>query len=622
MLADDGAVYLWGDTPLYDLSGHKIFDTTDAPVIVEGFPDVTSVDHLMGIAANGRSYLATSNQGYIYGWGDNSGFRLPIDDNSDWVYKPRQSRYYNLGSDNRQSQMAVLGDGFGVSVDAVRARAKKNMSTWGVNTNGQRGDEHTDIGSKVVNDVSDGSYPLNVDKDEKFVQVAAGAAHAIATTNAGRVFTWGAFGGNDGRLGFNTNSDAVRPHDITKPDSSGDYLSDLYHDEHRRFIQVAAGDNFSVALAVDEITDQTFLYTFGANDYGQLGVGGLAKNGANLVMQSKNSTERIVGITASGKSVAAWASDGRLYVWGDNNGGKLGIAGGEVINKPTQILGEYQITDVALGRTNYVVTTDNRILAWGGQTLGIVDITNQLTHPAYLIKITGKYLDRADLGVDFNNNGAIDSGEKPLVRSCTANGCYLLVSTASMTNPGNYQVIATTAYGGRVEWNGVKGQIDNGRHIVSKRVDVPLISIIDDEIASDEGNVNDAQASDENLDDTIDKVNNTENTSTKSDAQDDDEGDVDNATDGDDVVIIDDNDNDTKDDSQSDNPSDANGVGSADANESSDSIENGADLGGVVSRPDSPPIQPVNGQIESVFDGASGVNVDNQSQLSILINDG
>ena len=624
MLADDGTVYLWGDTPLYDLSGNKIFDTTDAPVIVKGFPDVTLVDHLTGIAANGRSYLATSNQGYIYGWGDNSDFRLPIDDNSNWVYKPQQSRYYNLGSDNRQSQMAVLGDGFGVSVDAVRTRAKKNMSTWGVNTNGQRGDEHTDIGSKVVNDVSDGSYPLNVDKDEKFVQVAAGAAHAIATTNAGRVFTWGAFGGNDGRLGFNTNSDAVRPHDITKPDSGDDYLSDLYHDEHRRFIQVAAGDNFSVALAVDEITGQTFLYTFGANDYGQLGVGGLAKNGANLVMQSKSSTERIVGITASGKSVAAWTSDGRLYAWGDNSGGKLGIAGGEVINKPTQILGEYQITDVALGRTNYAVTADNRILAWGGQTLGIVDITNQLTHPAYLVKIIGKHLDRADLGVDFNNNGVIDSGERSLARSCTANGCYLLVSTASVTNSGNYQVIATTAYGGRAEWNGVKGQIDNGRHIVSKRVDVPLISIIDDEIVSDEGDVNDAQTSDENPDDTIDKVNNIENASTKSDAQDDGEGDVDNTTDGDDVAITDDNENAAKDDSQPDNSSDANGVGdvSSDANESSDSIENSADLGSVVNRPDSPSIQPVNGQIESVFDGAGGVNVDNQSQLSILINDG
>ena len=216
--------------------------------------------------------------------------------------------------------------------------------------------------------------------------------------------------------------------------------------------------------------------------------------------------------------------------------------------------------------------------------------------------------------MDFNNNGAIDSGEKPLARSCTANGCYLLVSTASMTNSGNYQIIATTAYGGRAERNGVKGQINNGRHIVLKRADIPLTSIIDDEIVSDESDANDAQASDENPDDTIYKVNNTENTSTKSDTQDDNNGDADNTTDGDDVVIIDDNDNDTKDDSQSDNSSDANGVGSADANESSDSIENSADdLGNVVSRPDSPPIQPVNGQIESVFDGASGVNVDNQS---------
>ena len=193
-----------------------------------------------------------------------------------------------------------------------------------------------------------------------------------------------------------------------------------------------------------------------------------------------------------------------------------------------------------------------------------------------------------------------------------------------MTNSGNYQVIATTAYGGRAEWNGVKGQTDNGQHVVSKRADVPLISIIKEEIVSDEGDVNDAQTSDENPDDTIDKVNNTENISTKSDAQDDDEGDVDNTTDGDDVAITDDNEDAAKDDSQPDNSSDANGVGdvSSDANESSDSIENSADLGSVVNRPDSPPIQPVNGQIESVFNGASGVNVDNQSQLSILINDG
>lgn len=466
MLTDDGDVYLWGNTPLYD-GNNLIFDKTMAPTMVK-LPDLTNTDRIVDIDAYGNSYYAVSKQGYVYAWGDNSTRQLPLDNNSGWIVSPSKSGYYDTNKDNRQANMVIVGDGFGATVDVPRSDDDKNMSSWGVNNHGQLGRNSINDGTWMVNTVAEGSYPL-IDGEE-FIQADAGKANVIAVTDAGRVFTWGEYGGKESdeqygnRLGFKATEDARRPHDITFSDGSHNndwgynYLRAAYHDESKRFIQVVMGDDFAIALARDRHDDnKRFVYTIGSDNMGQNGDGFYGKPGDwahDITGQFGGKV--VVGFSANGQSAAAWTSSGQLYVWGDNLGGKLGAVD-NVLYAPVAVLGDYSIDKVALGGINYARTTNGRLLAWGGESndgsfvgrYGITDITNQLSHPSYQIKVTGNNLDKSDVWLDFNGNEIMDEHKEPLAKKCVNDACYLQISTDNAIVGKDYQIIATTPHGGK-----------------------------------------------------------------------------------------------------------------------------------------------------------------------------
>ena len=466
MLTDDGDVYLWGNTPLHD-GNNWIFDKTMAPTMVK-LPDLTNTDRIVDIDAYGNSYYAVSRQGYLYAWGDNSARQLPLDNNSGWIVSPSKSGYYDTNKDNRQANMVIVGDGFGATVDAPRSDDDKNMSSWGANNHGQLGRNSINDGTWMVNTVAEGSYPL-IDGEE-FIQADAGKANVIAVTDAGRVFTWGEYGGEESdeqygnRLGFKATEDARRPHDITFSDGSHNndlgynYLRAAYHDESKRFIQVAMGDDFAIVLARDRYDDnKRFVYTIGSDNMGQNGDGFYGEPGCwahDITGQFGGKV--VVGFSTNGQSAAAWTSSGQLYVWGDNLGGKLGAVD-NVLYAPVAVLGDYSIDKVALGGINYARTTNGRLLAWGGESndgsfvgrYGITDITNQLSHPSHQIKVTGNNLDKSDVWLDFNGNEIMDEHEEPLAKKCVNSTCYLQISTDNAIVGKGYQIIATTPHGGK-----------------------------------------------------------------------------------------------------------------------------------------------------------------------------
>lgn len=503
MLTDDGDVYLWGNTPLHD-GNNWIFDKTMAPTMVK-LPDLTNTDRIVDIDAYGNSYYAVSRQGYLYAWGDNSARQLPLDNNSGWIVSPSKSGYYDTNKDNRQANMVIVGDGFGATVDAPRSDDDKNMSSWGANNHGQLGRNSINDGTWMVNTVAEGSYPL-IDGEE-FIQADAGKANVIAVTDAGRVFTWGEYGGKESdeqygnRLGFKATEDARRPHDITFSDGSHNndlgynYLRAAYHDESKRFIQVAMGDDFAIVLARDRYDDnKRFVYTIGSDNMGQNGDGFYGEPGCwahDITGQFGGKV--VVGFSTNGQSAAAWTSSGQLYVWGDNLGGKLGAVD-NVLYAPVAVLGDYSIDKVALGGINYARTTNGRLLAWGGENndgsfinqYGVADITNKLAHPSYHIKVMGQNLDKSDVWLDFNRNEIMDENEKPLAKNCiSTNTCYLQVSTDNAAVGEGYQVVTTTPHGGRY-LSGDSGAVMNVEYSTARRHeerpnDEPLLDVNGDE---------------------------------------------------------------------------------------------------------------------------------------------
>ena len=465
VLTDDGDVYLWGNTPLYD-GNQKIFDKTMAPMVVK-FPDLTHTDSIIDIAGYGKSYYAISHQGYLYAWGDNSARQLPLQDSHvSWFAQPAASSYYGPKQTGykRFARQITAGNQFGATLNTPESG--QLMSSWGRNDLKQLGQDDTNTTFVPGAVVQDSKYRPVV--GESYVDIIAGKAHVLALTSYGRVLSWGAHGeasGGDNRLGFKTEDNAGHPHDITYDDDDKDknYLRTAYRDEDKTFIDIAAGDNFSMALAQgQEGDDKTYLYTFGANDMGQLGNGGGTNEHRAYEITNKFALvdgEQIIGITASGKSAAAWTNNGRVYVWGDNTNGCLGVVGGVIINTPTQVLAGYSIDGIVLGAVNYAHTTAGRVISWGGNygsgflTGANGDITDWLTHPTYLIKVTGRYLNllATDIWVDFNDDGVMNEAEQPLVKVCDSTSCYLQISTIGVgdgdIDPNGYSVRAITAGG-------------------------------------------------------------------------------------------------------------------------------------------------------------------------------
>ncbi|MGI6446610.1 MAG: RCC1 domain-containing protein [Candidatus Ozemobacteraceae bacterium] len=93
------------------------------------------------------------------------------------------------------------------------------------------------------------------------------------------------------------------------------------------FIGVAAGGNFSLALEKKN-DGTTAMYAWGTNTYGQLGLGN--KNTAQNMTQVPNfppTNEKLRSVSAGASATHALAltESGKVYAWGRNHYGQLGL---------------------------------------------------------------------------------------------------------------------------------------------------------------------------------------------------------------------------------------------------------------------------------------------------------
>ena len=99
--------------------------------------------------------------------------------------------------------------------------------------------------------------PVTALQGKQVAHVAASSNHTICTTTNGSVFTWGS--GYGGKLGLGD-------------DQFNKLVPTLVRDElqNKAVVQVAAGNDHSACVAGDGS-----VYSWGDNNYGQLGVAGL-----------------------------------------------------------------------------------------------------------------------------------------------------------------------------------------------------------------------------------------------------------------------------------------------------------------------------------------------------------
>jgi alpha-tubulin suppressor-like RCC1 family protein/predicted peptidase len=206
-----------------------------------------------------------------------------------------------------------------------------------------------------------GEYvPVRVDlgfDGSQVKQIAAGSRHNVALLQDGRVFAWGF--NLSGQLGNGKSG----PFSDQKTPVRVEGLKDI--------VQVAAGNNFSLALAADGR-----VYGWGGNNCGQLGDSDTTRRQTGPIRIEGISDVR--EIDAEDSYAVALKQDGTVWAWGANINGQLGNGTFARSHVPVQVLDPDDasgfLSDIvhleAGARTVVALKTDGTIRCWGDGEYG------------------------------------------------------------------------------------------------------------------------------------------------------------------------------------------------------------------------------------------------------------
>ena len=214
-----------------------------------------------------------------------------------------------------------------------------------------------------------------------FVEIQAGASHTVGITNDNHVLSWG--DNAHGQLGIGMSESPLGPQDIT------DHFQ-LHKDE--RFIQLATSGHHTLVL-----TSVGRVFAWGSNAYGQIGMGAYGEDHTCPTPIDITATfelktyERIALIAAGDHHSFAVSNMGRVFAWGANDHGQLGM--GEVFEDqpiPVDITARFSLNHV-FGETvvlleggtrhSVAVTSFGRVFTWGDNSLGQLGTSTSTSYP-------------------------------------------------------------------------------------------------------------------------------------------------------------------------------------------------------------------------------------------------
>jgi alpha-tubulin suppressor-like RCC1 family protein len=201
--------------------------------------------------------------------------------------------------------------------------------------------------------------PQRIVRVQKVTAVAAGGNSSYALTSLGSLY---AFGDNyDGQLGIVGATTYPAPTAVTLPGESGTITQ----------IEAGAADAFA-------ITSSGQLYAFGDNHFGELGISGTEKTATPTLVTLPGQDGAITGVAAGGEHTLVMTASGQLYSFGSNQYGQLGSETnvGTTSPNPTPALVNFppgagpvrQIS--AAGSASYAVTSSGTLYTFGTNYYG------------------------------------------------------------------------------------------------------------------------------------------------------------------------------------------------------------------------------------------------------------
>lgn len=190
-----------------------------------------------------------------------------------------------------------------------------------------------------------------------FAQVSAGVSHTCGVTTGGRLYCWGR--NVNGQVGDGTTTNRSKPVPV------GGAL---------RFRAVVnLGGNHSCAIRTDDR-----LYCWGLNESGQLGDGTTIQRTSPVLVAGGLKFRSVTGGWAHTCGISS--ADNRVYCWGDNGSGQLGIGTTDVRLVPAAVGGTLRFRHVSAGYLHTCgLTTEDRAYCWGSNSTGQIGDSTKVT---------------------------------------------------------------------------------------------------------------------------------------------------------------------------------------------------------------------------------------------------
>ena len=301
----NGKLYSWGENYSGQL-GNGTTENSSMPVCIsdiEGSP--LNGKDIVDVYADYSTMIVKDSDGKLYSWGYNGYGQLGDGKTTDSSMPICIS---NIENSPLKGKNIVDVHNYGSTIIAKDSNGK--LYTWGYNTSGQLGNGTTTNSSMpiCINDIE--NSPL---KGKNIVDVHNSSSTIIAKDSSGKLYTWG--WNNFGQLGNETTENSSMPiciSDIENSPLNGNEVVEIY-------------DYYGYIMVKD---DNGKLYSWGWNNYGQLGNGTTANSSMPVCISNiENSPlkeKKIVNIYTGDDTIIAKDSDGKLYSWGSNDAGQLG----------------------------------------------------------------------------------------------------------------------------------------------------------------------------------------------------------------------------------------------------------------------------------------------------------
>lgn len=336
-----------------------------------------------------------------------------------------QNLIFRPSSSIKLARWLVLFSVFGWLVTPIKAANVPVALGWGLDDHGQLGQ-----GTQVVFPTPTPIDQTGALAGKTVVKTVSGGRHVLALTADGKVYAWG--DNSSRQLGNNSNLPSSSPVEVMAAPSSelvGKTVIDIAATQNTSFlitsdlqlwgwgsgalggpnstltglpirinsgalsgksvVKIAAGSNHAVALTSDGVV-ATFA---NSNSSGQQGTNNTSSSATPVAIVDANGVmtgETIVGVAAAVNSTLARSSSGKLFSWGANTSGQLGVGDTTQRTVPVLVVGSLvgkTVTAMAMGNTAaYAIASDNTLHSWGSNGGGLLG-TGSSTPSSSLVPI-------------------------------------------------------------------------------------------------------------------------------------------------------------------------------------------------------------------------------------------